>query len=236
MKNVLYFLIAIAIAVGGYKLLSGDAPVVGSPRLLTNPYPASSPLHAPHQAFVDKVNGNPRILERFAGVRSGQPLYAAWNDTLRDGAHRLPGKRLVAVARTEVAILARLPEASCAKVIRPRDRYDEALGKDIQDAVERLPPRHHQVMTGFTYDALAAAADDAPAIPVDKQHLEAAFDALGARYPGEHGIRLMNVMRNPGGASDEDACWAANSLLHTSSELNDQAAEALLRTMFGTDH
>jgi hypothetical protein len=233
MKNLVYFLIAIAIAFGAYKLLAGDTPLIGGPKLLTNPYPASSPLHKPHQAFVDKVNANPQILAKFAGAGSEQALYRVWNDTLRDGARRLPGERLVAVAKTEVAILARLPEASCAKVIRPRDRFDEALGKDVRDAVERLPERHHKVMTEYTYDALAATVANAPDIAVDQEQLRYAYNSLGARYPGQYGQRLMAVMANPGAASDADACWAVNSLLNTAADLNDDAAEALLRTALG---
>jgi hypothetical protein len=231
MKNFIYLLVVVAIIFGVRSLMSGDKPLIGGPKLLENPYAASSPLHAPHQTFVDRVNGNPEILALFAGAGSEQALYRAWTDALHTGARTLSGKRLVAVTKTEVAIMARLPEASCAKLIRPRNHFDEALGADIAAAVEQLPAYHHKVMTEFTYDALAATVAKSPQIPVDKEQLGYAYDSLGSRYPGEYGQRLVNTLRNPRAASDEDACWAANSLLHTATDLNDDAAEALLRTV-----
>lgn len=234
MKKILISLIAlVAIAMLGKNLMS-DKPLLqmGSVKLV-NPYAPSSPLYADHQAFVDKFNANEKLLDRFSGAISSKGLYATWKTAFNRGARSLPRDRLIAIAKTQVALLPRMPEASCAKAIRPRDDFDEALGADIRSAAEQLPPRHHRVMTEFMYDALLAEVNDAPVISVDEEAFKGAAMALGQRYPGEYGERLVRVLGNRSSASDEDACWAANTLMHTTTQLPEDHAEALLRRSFG---
>jgi hypothetical protein len=233
MKKILLFVLIALALFAGWRKFSGESIVPGSTPRLVNKFAKTSPRYAAHQVFVDRVNANPQILALFADARSEEALYSAWNESLRYGARALPGDRLVKVTRTEVAIMARLPEASCAKLLRPRNRFDEALGADIRAAVEDLPPYHHKVMAEFTYDALAARVANAPAVPIDPQDLQYAQQALGSRYPGEYGARLVRVLQNPAAASDADACWAANSLLHTATDLSDRNAEAMLRRILG---
>jgi hypothetical protein len=232
-KIIITLLVLLGIAMLAKNLMS-DHPLVqlGSAKLV-NPYAPTSPLYASHQAFVDKFNGNPKLVARFSGTASSKGLYAMWRAALNRGARSLPRQRLIEVAKTQVALLPRMPEASCAKMIRPREEFDQALGADIRSAIEQLPPRHHQVITEFMYDALVAEVDDAPVIAVDDEALKGALISLGQRFPGEYGERLVGVLRNPNGASDADACWAANSLMNTTTQLPDEFAEALLRKSFG---
>jgi hypothetical protein len=201
--------------------------------LLVNPYAPTSPLYADHQAFVDRFNANEKLRNRFAGEMTSKGLYAAWKSAFNRGARSLPRDRLVAIAKTQAAIMARVPELTCAKFLRPRDDFDEAMGADIRNAIEALPPYHHQVTTNFFYDAMQAEVDNAPAIPVDEENLKGAYQALSQRYPGEYGARLVAALNNPIGATDADACWAANSLMTTAAQLPDENAEALLRKWFG---
>lgn len=234
MKKILIALaLLLGIAIIG-KNLRSEHPLVqmGSAKLV-NPYASKSPLYASHQVFVDKFNANEKLVARFSGAISSKGLYATWKAALSRGARSLPRARLIQVARTQVALLPRMPEASCAKMIRPRDDFDQALGADVRNAIEQLPPRHHQVVTEFLYDALVAEVADAPVIAVDEEALKGALISLGQRYPGEYGERLVGVLRNPDGASDTDACWAANSMMNTTTQLPDEFAEALLRKSFG---
>ena len=233
MKKLLLFVALIAAIVIGNNLLHGRTAMQMRTVMLTNPYSPTSPLYADQQAFVDKFNGNEKLRNRFAGEMTSKGLYAAWKEAFSRGARSLPRDRLVQAARTQAAILARLPEVSCAKFVRPQDDFDQALGADIRTASEALPPFRHKVMTDFFYDALDAEVTDAPVIPVDEDNLKVAMMALGQRYPGEYGARLIGVLSNPTGASDVDACWAANSLMTTAAELPDNEAEALLRKAFG---
>jgi hypothetical protein len=232
-KKILFFVLLALALFAGWRRFSGEAILPHSTPHLVNEFAPTSPRYKAHQVFVDRVNANPRILALFADARSEEALYTAWMDAFRYGTRALPGDRLVKVTKTQVAIMTRLPEASCAKLLRPRTRFDEALGDDIRAAVEDLPPYHHQVMAEFTYDALAARVANAPAVPIDPQDLEYAQQALGSRYPGEYGARLAAVLQDPAAASDADACWAANSLLHTAADLSDRNAEALLRRLLG---
>jgi len=233
MKKLLLFIALIAAAVIGNNLFHGRTAMQMRAVMLTNPYLPTSPLYADQQAFVDKFNRNEKLRNRFAGELTSKGLYAAWKEAFSRGARSLPRDRLVQAARTQVAILARLPEVSCAKFVRPRDDFDQALGADIRTAAEALPPYHHKVMTDFFYDSLEAEVTDAPVIPVDEENLKVAMMALSQRYPGEYGARLVGVFGNPTGASDADACWAANSLMTTAANLPDNEAEALLRKSFG---
>jgi hypothetical protein len=170
---------------------------------LENPYPAASPLHADHQAFIDKVNADPRILARLADAGSEDAAYRAWNSMLSEGARTLPRARLLRVVRIEVAVMAHLPVASCAKLMRPHRMDDEAL---------------------------AAQVNNTPPIMIDPQFALDAQQSLGSRFNGEHAERVMRVLADPEGASDEDACWAGNTLLHTVTEMPEDQADALLRT------
>ena len=47
--------------------------------------------------------------------------------------------------------------------------------------------------------------------------------------------RLMKVLPQMAQASDEDACWAVNSLTHTSTQLDPESREVLSRLIWGGD-
>ena len=233
MKKLLLLIALIVAGAIGNNMFHGRTAFQMRTVMLVNPYPTTSPMYADQQAFVDRFNSNTKLRDHYAGVITSKGLYAAWKAAFSRGARSLPRDRLVQAAKTQAAILARLPEASCAKFVRPQDDFDQALGADIRAAVEKLPSYHHQIMNNFFYDSLQAELDNAPVIAVDPDNLQVAMQALGQRYPGEYGQRLIGVLSNPTGASDADACWAANSLMTTAADLSDPEAEALLRKSFG---
>ena len=81
----------------------------------------------------------------------------------------------------------------------------------------------------------ADLAHGLPRLPVDPEARRVALGHLGDAYPGTFGQRLQGVLNNPVAASDEDACWAVNSLTHTSTQLDPESREVLSRLIWGGD-
>lgn len=234
MKKIIWLLVLVAVVFGARQYLSGGGSLPGmAPPRFENPYPASSPLHAQHQAFVDRANADEGLRKRFAGIIGSKGLYAELKLALMRGAHSLEGPLLINATRAMAAVIPRLPERSCAKLMRPRDDFDPELERDARAAFERLPSRHHQNFLEFYLRALQAEVHDAPKVKADPQARERALRHLGEAYPGVFGERLAGVLRDPRRASDEDACWAINSMTHTATQLDPESAEALSRLLWG---
>ena len=196
---------------------------------MVNPLPQTSPIYQQHQAFVDKFNSNEKIIAKFGGTISSKGLFAIQKEMHRRGALTLSRKQIIAENKAMVAMMARLPQPSCAKLARPRDDYDEALTVDVLSALERLPAKHHKSMTDFMYDAMVADVENAPAILVNEGNYQAALRDLGRTYHGESAEKLMRVFSNVNAANDADACWAINSLMTAAEAMPANYTEALMR-------
>lgn len=234
MKKLLIGLVLVIAAAVVYKEVGkGGVPVlrqIGGEMI--NPYPPGSSLHAQQQEFVDRFNADPALRERFAGTFSSKGLYAEVKFALGRGAQSLDGPSLVKVTRAMAAMIPRLPQKSCAKLIRPRDDFDRELGDDMQSALERLPPVHHRNLWDFYLRALKAEVSNAPIIPVDTVKRDRALQHLGEKFQGPFGQRMAGVLQNPSAASDEDACWAINAFTHNSTQLDPESAEAMSRLIW----
>lgn len=236
MKKLLVFLFLVVLAaVLGKQLITGSGPLpLGrSSGMMVNPYPPGSALHAQQQEFVDRFNADPELRERFAGTFSSKGLYAELTRALQRGARSLDSAQLISLTRAMAAVIPRLPEKSCAKLMRPRDDFDAELGADVRAALERLPPRHHRNFWEFYLQALKAEIQGLPEKPVDAAARERALAELGSRYTGQFGQRISAVVANPARAADVDACWAVNTLTHTSTQLSPDHAEQIARLLWG---
>ena len=234
MKNLLVIVVLVVLGAVLHKAFLSDRPLVRvSTGQFTNPYPPSSELHAQHQVFVDAANADEKVRERFAGTFTSKGLYAELKLALARGAQTLDAGTLVKATKAIAAVIPRLPEASCAKLIRPADDFDPELGQDVREAFERLPAYHHRNFLDFYLKALKAEVHGAPVVRVDKEVSQRALRHLGEAYPGDFGRRLESVLRDPVRAADEDACWAINSMTHTSTQLDDESAEAMSRLIWG---
>lgn len=234
MKKLVWLLVLVAVVVGAKQYLSGGGSLPGlSAPEFRNPYPATSPLHAQHQGFIDRANADEKLRQRFAGQMTSKGLYAELKLALARGAQSLDGPLVVSATRAMAAVIPRLPERSCAKLMRPRDDFDPELERDVRAAFERLPARHHQNFLEFYLQALKAEVHGAPKLARDPAARERALRHLGEAYPGVFGQRLAGVLRDPVRASDEDACWAINSMTHTATQLDPESAEALSRLLWG---
>ena len=236
MKKLLVVVVLLIAAAVVYKEMGKGGGIPGVRQLsgeISNPYPPGSPLHAQQQEFVDRFNADPALRDRFAGSFTSKGLYAEMNRALKRGARSLPSAQLIAMTRAMAAVIPRMPQKSCAKLMRPRDDFDPELGADMRSALERLPPVHHRNFWNFYLDALKSEIEQRPELRVDLPARERALNELGQRYPGQFGERLVGVLNNPLGAADEDACWAINSMVHTSTQLSPDHAEAIARLLWG---
>lgn len=234
MRGWLWLVVLLSVGLALHKGFLSDDPVVRLVRVeFSNPYPPGSPLHAQHQAFVDRANADEGLRERFAGTFTSKGLYAELKLALARGAQSLPADTLMDATRAMSAVIPRLPEASCAKLMRPADDFDPVLERDARDAFERLPERHHARFLDFYLRALQAEVRDEPRVRTDPEVTQRALRHLAEAYPGVFGERLAGVLRDPRRASDEDACWAINSIVHTSTQLDPESAEALSRLLWG---
>ncbi|GAB2653476.1 hypothetical protein GCM10027193_03680 [Arenimonas aestuarii] len=227
-------MLLLALGVGAHKAFFAErAWLPLGAREFSNPYPPGSALYDQHQSFVDRANADPKLRERFARTLDSRGLYAELQLAMARGAQSLDAATVVGATRAMAAVIPRLPEQSCAKLMRPRNDFDEALGRDVRAAFERLPPRRHREFLEFYLQALKAEAHGLPRLPVDPEARRRALGHLGDAYPGTFGQRLQGVLSNPSRASDEDACWAVNSLTHTSTQLDPESREVLSRLIWG---
>lgn len=234
-KLIAILFLVVLLAVAGKQLVTGEGPLpLGrSMGMMVNPYPPGSALHAQQQVFVDRFNADPELRARFSGTFTSKGLYAELTRALQRGARSLDSGQLMTMTKAMAAVIPRLPQHSCAKLIRPHDDFDEALGADFRAALERLPPHHHRNFWEFYLQALKAEIQQLPEKPVDLAARERALLELGARYPGQFGQRISAVFADPVAAADEDACWAINTLTHTSTQLSPDHAEQMARLLWG---
>lgn len=234
MKKILIALVALAALAVFYK--QSQTGGIGLPFMssrLVNPLPPSSALYADHQAFVDKVNANEKLVSKFGRAISSKGLFAILKEMQHRGAQSLPRKQIVAQNRAMVAIMVRLPEKSCAKLARPRDDFDAELTTDMLAALEKLPAKYHKSMTEFLYDAMVADVEDMPIIPVNEANYEAAMKDLQYTYHGSSAERINRIMTDVQSASDADACWAINSIMTAAENMSPENTEALMRRSWG---
>ncbi|HEX4852641.1 hypothetical protein [Arenimonas sp.] len=234
MKKLLLILaLVVGAAVVGKSLLKDQPVLLISSGEVRNPYAPGSALHAQQQEFVDQFNADPQLRERFAGTFTSKGLYAEMDAALRRGARSLDSAQLISVTRAMAAVIPRLQQANCAKLMRPKDDFDRVLGADVQSALERLPPRHHLNFWRFYLAALKAEVNDLPERPVDQPARERALMELGGRFNQNDVARLQRVLQDPLSAPDADACWAINAFTHNATQLSPDHAEALARLIWG---
>lgn len=236
MKKLLVILVLlVGAAVVGKSMMSGEPLIRITSGELKNPYPPGSALHAQQQGFVDQFNADPVLRERFAGTFTSKGLYAEVTGALRRGARSLDSAQLISVTRAMAAVIPRLQQQNCAKLLRPRDDFDRVLAADLQGALERLPPHHHRNFWNYYLAALKAEVQDLPERRIDMPARERALMELGGRFNQNDLARLQRVVQDPRSAPDADACWAINALTHNATQLSPDHAEALARLIWGGD-
>lgn len=230
MKKILIALGLLFVLAAGYKFTQGGGVAMPFTRVhLVNPLTPASSLYQQHQAFIDKVNANEKVVAKFGGAISSKGLFAILKEMHLRGAQSLPRNQIIAENKAMVAMMVRLPQRSCAKLARPRDDFDMELTTDMLAALERLPAKYHKTMTDFAYDAMVADVENAPVIPVDDANYQAALRDLARTYHGESAEKLIRIMGNTDAANDQDACWAINTMMTAAEAMPAHYTEALMR-------
>jgi hypothetical protein len=229
MKKLLLAACAVVLVVMAVRWAKGDSPLSLVTMKLVNPYPPSSPLHDASQQFVDGINADPKLRDRFSGVFTRRGLYAEVNTALRRGARSLDGPVLVGAVTALDRAVPHLDTHSCAEVFRERDTFDEALSAKMRGAFEEISPTQHAHLMTFYLEALRAEVSDAPTKPLDQEALQSALHNLGDQFQGPYAQRFASTMGNKGAASDEDLCWAGTTLLHGVTLMGNGDREVLSR-------
>lgn len=234
MKKLFVLVLLVLAVIGAKQIFSGRSPLAAltGPVVMVNPYAPGSPLYAQQQYLADRFNSEPALRERFAGIATRKGLYAEVQTALSRGARSLGQQRLIGLLKAMSAVTPRLSPHSCAKLLLPKDDFDEELGEDFRHALESLPPTQHKRFTDFYLDALLADVNNLPVIAVTPEAREHALYELSANYRGEPGQRIARVLQAPAAASEEDRCWAANTLFMAMSQLAPSNAVAMARIMW----
>jgi len=232
-KLFVVLLLALAV-IGAKQMLSGRSPLAAltGPVTMVNRFSPGSPLYAQEQHLVDRFNAEPALRERFAGIATRKGMYAEVRTALSRGASSLGEQRLIGLLKAMSAVTPRLPPPSCAKLLLPKDDFNEEPGEDLRHALESLPPVQHKRFTEFYLDALLAEVNDLPIIPVTQEAREHALFELSRNYQGAEATRIAGVLQGPSAASAEDRCWAANTLMLAMSQLAPSNAVAMARIMW----
>jgi hypothetical protein len=229
MKKLLLAACAVVVVVMGVRWVKGDSPLSLVTVKVENPYPRTSPLYAASQRFVDGVNADPKLRDRFSGVFTKRGLYAEVTTALRRGARSLDGPVLVGATTAMDRAMPHLDTHTCAEAFRVHDTFDAERSAKMRDALEQISPMQHAHLMDFYLQALKAEVDDAPVQALDQDALQSALRNLGDQYQGEYAQRFANAMRDKAAASDEDLCWAGTTLLHGVTLMGDRDREVLSR-------
>lgn len=229
MKKLLLAACAVVLVVMAVRWARGDSPLSLVAAKLTNPYPPSSPLYAAGQQFVNGVNADPTLRDRFSGTFTRRGLYAEVTTALRRGARSLDGPVLVGATTALARALPHLDTHTCAEAFREHDTFDAERSRKMQEALEEISPVQHAHLMDFYLQALKAEVNDVPPKPVDQEALQGALRNLGDQYQGQYAERFVHAMSDKGAASDEDLCWAGTTLLHGVTLMGDRDREVLSR-------
>jgi hypothetical protein len=229
MKKLLLAACTIALVVMAVRWAKGDSPLSLVTVNVTNPYPPSSPLYASGQKFVDGINADPKLRNRFSGTFTRRGLYAEVTTALRRGARSLDGPVLVGATTALARALPHLDTHTCAEAFREHDTFDAERSAKMQAAFEEISPVQHAHLMDFYLQALKAEVDDLPPRPIDQDALQSALRNLGDQFQGEYAQRFVHAMGDKAAASDEDLCWAGTTLLHGVTLMGDRDREVLSR-------
>lgn len=183
-----------------------------------NPYPESSPLHAPFDRALRELAGD----KRFAALtrQGSEASRNAGFDLALKGTARLDHATLE--RRMEIlnaAVVAAAP-AQCAAIARGGESGNaQATSTAMLQALEKLPPAQIDAWFRISLQASRAELDKKPATTVASGDAEAAMQALLDSLPAEQRQRLSQIAPRIGQANDEDACWTTRTLLRQSLSL-----------------
>ncbi|MBN6148998.1 hypothetical protein JR065_01490 [Xanthomonas sp. AmX2] len=206
-RKILFpLLIAAVLSLGACKKVQEEMAAA------QNPYPKSSPLHAPFDRMVRKLVNDPRYMALLKQGDKAQAQTAGF-ELAQKGIARLDAAALEQRLKIIAAVTEAAPVAQCAVLARGGDAKNaQAMSDAMLQGLERLPPAQIDAWFDISFQATDAQLSQRPPQPVAPAQVEAAMGKLITALPGEQQQRLARVLPQIASASDEDACWAARTL------------------------
>lgn len=178
-----------------------------------NPYPKSSPLHAPVDRVTRKLVNEPAYLERMKGL-SGEQAEVMGAQLSMAGMGRLDARVLERRAELIGQLLEKQPVADCAAMAKVSTPAEAARnGERIIDTLASMPQPVIDQWFDIAYEATLAELQQRPLLQVTEAQVNEAAIALVQLVPSDNDrMRLGQVMSNLPAASDADACWAVRTM------------------------
>ncbi|WP_303636084.1 MULTISPECIES: hypothetical protein [Stenotrophomonas] len=179
-----------------------------------NPWPESSPLHAPTDRMVRRLIVDPRYAQRIRQAGSKGKAAQAGTQLTLDGIARLPPQRLEQRARIMASILHAMPVEDCARSARATTAADVSQLSTLFFAqLEKLPPADIDAWFEMSYEAGIAELEQRPPSTVSEAQIQAASEAFMASLPSDAArSRAMAIMPQMETATPADACWASRTM------------------------
>jgi hypothetical protein len=200
-KILLPVVIATLLVLGACKKV-GEQAVVAQ-----NPYPESSPLHAPFDRVLRKFADDPRYMARFKHLDRSERQRAAL-ELSRSGTARLDHATLEQRLDLLAALIENVDVPHCALSVRGDPNNGAAMLKGL----EKLPPPQIERWFSISMKAIDAELNKTPPQPVAPAQVQAAMESLVRSLPEDQQQRLVRILPQITKASDDDACWAVRTM------------------------
>ena len=194
-----------------------------------NPYPPSSRLHAPFQAYLGRLQALPEYQDYVRGVRSKQEGFSAGFQLTRNGMKRLGDGALERRAAILAAALDRMGEADCARLMHGDAADLRQASERVMAALEQLETEAITDWFELSYQAAVAQLRSTPEPPLAQPAVADAMRALMATLPEPDARRLAASLGSMARSSDADACWAGRTLYRAALTLPGEHRAALAR-------
>ncbi|MDQ1093586.1 hypothetical protein QE400_002999 [Xanthomonas sacchari] len=176
-----------------------------------NPYPASSPLHAPFDRMLRKLASDPRYVALLK--QSGPQAQQVGFKLAQSGIARLDRDTLEQRLEILSQVSEKVDVPQCALLARGGNPNDaQALGAAMFGGLEKLPQAQIDRWFDISLKATEAALGNTQPQVVSQQRIQEAMGSLVRSLPADQQQRLLHVLPQITKASDADACWVARTL------------------------
>ncbi|UVT01492.1 hypothetical protein [Burkholderia glumae] len=197
-----------------------------------NPFPEQVPAHGAFEAFMEKLDADPR----FTALADGTPADSAYDKGVglaQAGLPRLPDARLAQRLVLMSKLVASMPDADCRTTSRPAaDAADRQ--RILNDAIGRLNRQDAAQWFDISLAAARAMLDKSPVIPADHGAATAALERIAQQLPPQDRPRFLTAIRTPAAAAPADTCWATRALYQQALKLDAPYRAALARELAAT--
>lgn len=194
-----------------------------------NPYPSSSPLHAPFDRMLRKLARDPRYVDAMRAAGSPEAAQRKGFELSMGGLQRLDDAALQKRLGLLATILEASDESTCALLARPDPGDTKATTDAVIGSLKTLPVAQIDAWFDFSLQATSASLGNAPVRTADPAATQAAMQMLVQRLPGPEQARMTETMRNLRQAATNDVCWAGRTLYRQALQLPEPQRSTLAR-------